>query len=509
MADPCLAQEYISFDAGLNSKGMLKRSNKLVMACLVALAFGAFAGTMMGRFVWARHEANVNLDSKPVAEQMKMAMAHPIAVKHLAESLKAAALGGNATLSSEAQAAIVREIKELMANPKVVEEVRRATAQVKAMMADSAFQEEKPRLMEQIKPFLANLHADMHADMQDGRRLSSVTPTRHLSRFSASPLPQPIKAKPGLTRNIMGKRDVSAYGEFPDQKVYYGPPAPKKTVPLLRKLGDAKVISALSELGLLSAAEKNEIFSQLEQAGVFSTVEKLLPIADKLGVLQFLGDAIDAGPKDLAIRGGVLLSIGPVYAALASQGIVPAPDTEFPAVLVPGVLFTASTGGGAFLLALSNLAGKIGSTDDPLQLVRTRVPFLRKLGEKQFTTAVSELGLLSAAEKAKAFSTIEKAGGFSIAESLLPLADDLRILQFLQGIVDTRPEDLYTTGGFLLLLGPFFALCSLGPIGLVTGDIIPKGSVILIPLAITSVPATLGLVYIALALGVDKLKEED
>merc|ERR1719284_934541 len=454
---------------------------------------------MTGRFVWARPQAIVNLDSQPVAETMNIALADPVAMKQLAESLKAAALGQNITLSSEAQAAIAKQMKELLSNPKVVEEVQRAIAQLRATVADPAFQEKKTRLVEQIKPLLANLHADVDADVQEsrGRRLSS------LSRFSASRQPAPA----------MAKRDVSmaAAADMPTPTRAPPPPIPEplRTTPLLKKLGDAKVATALSSAGLLSAAEKGKLFSKLEKGGAFSTAESLFPLADKLGVLQFLGDAIDAGSGDIALRGAVLLSVGPLYAALASQGIVPPVDTEFPAVLAPGLLFTASTGGGVFLLALSNLAGKIGSTDDPLQLVRTRVPFLRKLGERKFTTAISELGLLSAAEKAGVFSSLEKSGGFSIAESLLPLADDLKILQFLQGVVDTRPEDLYTTGGFLLILGPFFALCSLGPIGLVTGDIIPKGSAVLIPLAVTSIPATLGLVYIALALGVDKLKEED
>merc|ERR1719284_862141 len=360
---------------------------------------------MTGRFVWARPQAIVNLDSQPVAETMNIALADPVAMKQLAESLKAAALGQNITLSSEARAAIAKQMKELLSNPKVVEEVQRAIAQLRATVADPAFQEKKTRLVEQIKPLLANLHADVDADVQEsrGRRLSS------LSRFSASRQPAPV----------MAKRDVSmaAAADMPTPTRAPPPPIPEplRTTPLLKKLGDAKVATALSSAGLLSAAEKGKLFSKLEKGGAFSTAESLLPLADKLGVLQFLGDAIDAGSGDIALRGAVLLSVGPLYAALASQGIVPPVDTEFPAVLAPGLLFTATTGGGVLLLALANLAGQVEGIGDPLTLKRTRPPLLRKLGEKKVSTAISELGLLSAAEKAGVFSSLEKSGGFSIA----------------------------------------------------------------------------------------------
>jgi hypothetical protein len=501
MADLLLAQDYTSFDGEVASKGMLKSSKKCTMACLVALAFGALAGTMTGRVVWARPEANVNLDSQPVAETMNMA--DPSAMKQLAESLKAAALGQNITLSSEAQAAIAKQMKELLANPRVVEEVQRAIAQLRATVADPAFQEEKTRLVEQIRPLLANVHADVDADVQEsrGRRLSSLSPTSHLSRFRQ---PAPVMAKRDVSMAASGVPD-SPWKPFPTPTA----PEPKiRTVPLLKKLGDMKLATTVSKLGVLSSAEKGKFFSKLEKAKGFSTAESLLPLADKLGALQFLGDAIDAGSGDIALRGAALLAVGPLYAALAGQGIVPPVDTEFPAVLAPGLLFTATTGGGVLLLVLGNLASQVEGVGDPLTLKRNRPQLLRKLGEKKVATAISELGLLSAAEKANVFSKLEKDGLYSTAESLLPLADDLKIPQFLQGIIDSRPEDLYTTGGVFLILAPLGALISLGPIGLATGDIIPQGINVLIPLTIAALPGAFGLAYIAAAIGVDKLKEE-
>merc|ERR1740138_1287079 len=72
-------------------------------------------------------------------------------------------------------------------------------------------------------------------------------------------------------------------------------------------------------------------------------------------------------------------------------------------------------------------------------------PLLGALGEIQLPTVLSSAGLLSGAEKANIFSKLEKAKAFSTAEKLAPLVDKLGLLQFLQGVVDSKSGDLTAT----------------------------------------------------------------
>lgn len=81
---------------------------------------------------------------------------------------------------------------------------------------------------------------------------------------------------------------------------------------------------------------------------------------------------------------------------------------------------------------------------------------LTKLGEKRVATTISEAGLLTAAESAGVFTQLEKAGAFSQAEKLLPLVDNLGLLDFLQDSLDTPSGVTFAKGASLVALGPIY-----------------------------------------------------
>jgi hypothetical protein len=95
----------------------------------------------------------------------------------------------------------------------------------------------------------------------------------------------------------------------------------------------------------------------------------------------------------------------------------------------------------------TNPEGKkpLGSQKPPLKL-------LGRLEELQLLSSLAEAGLLSSAEEAGVFSKLEAAGAFSTLESLLPLADDLKLLSTLEGLLDVNAGVL-AAGGAALLLG--------------------------------------------------------
>merc|ERR1712151_560379 len=105
-------------------------------------------------------------------------------------------------------------------------------------------------------------------------------------------------------------------------------------------------------------------------------------------------------------------------------------------------------------------------------------------------------------------------GAFTTAEKLLPVADDLQLLQSLQKQLDKTPGDLFTEGAVVVLAGPVLALASLGGIGLAGGLQqgvlpVPEGAYAIIPAAITAVFAGLGLPFIILGAVREGLEDAD
>merc|ERR1712166_915340 len=64
-------------------------------------------------------------------------------------------------------------------------------------------------------------------------------------------------------------------------------------VRLLSRINELQVATGTAELGLLSFAEENGVFSTLEGLGAFSLAEKALPLVEKLGILSLTEAAID------------------------------------------------------------------------------------------------------------------------------------------------------------------------------------------------------------------------
>merc|ERR1712087_3568 len=76
---------------------------------------------------------------------------------------------------------------------------------------------------------------------------------------------------------------------------------------------------------------------------------------------------------------------------------------------------------------------------------------LGRLEELQLLSSLAEAGLLSSAEEAGVFSKLEAAGAFSALESLLPLADDLKLLSTLEALLEVNSAVLAAAGAALLL----------------------------------------------------------
>merc|ERR1712151_360229 len=259
-----------------------------------------------------------------------------------------------------------------------------------------------------------------------------------------------------------------------------------------------KIATTISNAGLLSKAEKDQVLSKLEKAGAFSTAEKLLPLADQLGALGIVEKAINSKPGGLSTTGVVLAAIGPLYAALASQGYGLVDGNDEPVVLLPGLLFTLTTGAGVAFISLANLISDLQGVGGkgPATISKPRIPLLSVIEKKRIATALSKAGLLSAAEK------------------LLPIADDFKLLQALQTQLDKTPGDLFAEGAVVVLAGPVLALASLGGVGLAGGlepgvFPIPIGGYALIPVAITAVFAGLGLPFLVLGAVKEGLEDAD
>merc|ERR1719261_183833 len=79
-------------------------------------------------------------------------------------------------------------------------------------------------------------------------------------------------------------------------------------------------------------------------------------------------------------------------------------------------------------------------TKPPLQL-------LARIEELRVLSAVADAGLLSLAEENGVFSSLENAGAFSKIEKLLPLADDLKLLSTLEGLLNVPANLLVIAAG--------------------------------------------------------------
>lgn len=117
---------------------------------------------------------------------------------------------------------------------------------------------------------------------------------------------------------------------------------------------------------------------------------------------------------------------------------------------------------------------KIGTAPQPFRTTRDvtmraaetkdTFPLLQRLGELKFTTALAKTGALTAAEQGGVFSFLESLGAFSTAEKLLPIIDDLGVLQIAQDIIDTESGVIAGQGAALAALGPLYV--ALGSAGL-------------------------------------------
>ncbi|KAL1521058.1 hypothetical protein AB1Y20_022613 [Prymnesium parvum] len=124
---------------------------------------------------------------------------------------------------------------------------------------------------------------------------------------------------------------------------------------LLSRLEELKAATALSEAGLLTLAQENQVFSKLESAGAFSKLEKLLPTVEKFGLLSFFEKCLD-------VPNGVLFTIANTMlfypiGLLTLQGFAFLPGAE--GIFVPIEILTdlAVVAAGTALFVLAYIIG--------------------------------------------------------------------------------------------------------------------------------------------------------
>ena len=113
-------------------------------------------------------------------------------------------------------------------------------------------------------------------------------------------------------------------------------------------------------------------------------------------------------------------------------------------------------------------------------------------------------GLLSAAEEAGVFSTLESVGAFSLIEKSLPLLEKFKVLSTLEPAVAVDAGLLFTLPNFLLVLGP--ALLSLQICGFVP---LPAGPAVVPEAVVCLGTLVAGVAAWALALVVSLLQDDD
>merc|ERR1711924_319366 len=117
-------------------------------------------------------------------------------------------------------------------------------------------------------------------------------------------------------------------GLFEGREVDIGTPP----VYLLSGLEKLKAATFVSELGVLTLAEENKVFSTLEGLGAFSAAEKALPLIEKLRLLSFFESCLDI-PNGYLFTGAITLLTFPLN-LLMLQGFS----------IVPGVAAQGSPG---------------------------------------------------------------------------------------------------------------------------------------------------------------------
>jgi len=130
-------------------------------------------------------------------------------------------------------------------------------------------------------------------------------------------------------------------------------------------------------------------------------------------------------------------------------------------------------------------------------------PVLGKIGELKAATALANLGLLSAAEKAGLFSALEKAGLLSQAEKLLPLLDTPGVLDYVQNAVDKESKETFFEGAALIALGPIW-------LALTAQHVLPpiEGPALVAPVVVFTGATGAGILLITLASFIGQLQIE-
>lgn len=131
----------------------------------------------------------------------------------------------------------------------------------------------------------------------------------------------------------------------------------KPNVRLLSKIEKLEVLAGLAESGLLSGLEEDGAFSTLERLGAFSFIESTLPIVQKLGILSFLQSTLEVPAGLLFGVATLLIAVGPGFATLVSNEIVPGPEGPLFAASVAG--FGLTTVLGAVLFAWAFAVSKL------------------------------------------------------------------------------------------------------------------------------------------------------
>jgi hypothetical protein len=304
-------------------------------------------------------DAEVHMQATLVAQQLKQMTIDPKDVAEarlLVERLKASALDPDVEKKMRAKGEqIAARLSELMKDEDFVKLANKVAQEFKAAMSDPIVQNEAKRFTEKMQVEL------VHESTQ--RRLFSPA----LNPAAAKTLPtgkEPAAGavvprqslRPRADRITMADKMVKAIdqdGLFEIREQNIGKPS----VNLIGKLGELRFATALSELGLLAAAEKAGVFSKLESAGAYSKAEALLPVVDKLGVLQFMQNTIDTEAGLLFTGGAWLTSLVPICYALTISGFLPVPEGPF--WLVDGVLFSGTTASGVLLIGWSLIVGKL------------------------------------------------------------------------------------------------------------------------------------------------------
>merc|ERR1712039_755031 len=127
---------------------------------------------------------------------------------------------------------------------------------------------------------------------------------------------------------MVGGKKVYGFDGYDGEALFEGREVEieKPPVYLLSRLGELKVATFVSELGLLSTLEENGIFSKLESAGAFSTAEKLLPTIESLGLLSKFEESLEVEAGLIFTAANFALAFPFILLLLTGFGFAPAPS---------------------------------------------------------------------------------------------------------------------------------------------------------------------------------------